>query len=131
MRDGLLIDENLLQGLGAQNVSESGGGEQSRRVLHVGDLVDGLDRIEHSIVDHGVHGHGHRVLGEDLLRRHVERDRAQVDRLNAVHARQNEKQAGTLGSAAQVPAETKYDRSLVLFHDLDANADRERERAYD
>ena len=42
-------------------------------------LAGGSDGVEDSVVDDGVHGEGHAVRGEDLLRRDLVHARAGVD----------------------------------------------------
>ncbi len=120
MSDRLLVDQNLLQCLCAQNIPQGRSSKQSRRILSIGHLVHRHDRIEDAIVDDGVDSDGHRVLGQNLLRWHVERDRPQVNCGDVVHTRQNEEETGALGAAVQVPAQAKNNGSLVLLHDLDA-----------
>ena len=65
-----------------------------------------------------VHAHRHVVLGDDLLRRDVERDRAQVDPHHPVDDRNQEEEAGPL-RLGQQPAEPEDDAPLVLARDLD------------
>ena len=117
-----------MQSLYAQNVAQRGGRQQSCRVLSVGHAVHRGDRIEDAIVDDGVDSDGHRVLREYLLGRHVERDRAQVNYLNGVHARQNEEETGSFGTAAQIATKAKDDRPLELFDNFYAKANAKRER---
>ena len=98
MSDGLLVLQDLLQGLHAESVAQRGGGKQARRVLRISNSIYRLNRVEDLYVDNGIHGHRYRVLGQDLLRWHVERDRAQVDDLNGVYAGYDEEEAWSLGS---------------------------------
>ena len=127
---GLLVDD-LLQldveplALGEQRVElglaehraqrglrDLGGGEEE-----VLDLGDRLVRVDDAEVGDGVDAHGDVVLGDDLLRRHVQRDRSQVDADHLVDERDQQDQAGALlGDQA---AEPEDDAALVLAQDPD------------
>ena len=48
-------------------------------LIEVQDPAGGPDRVEDSVVDDGVHGEGHAVRGEDLLRRDLVHACAGVD----------------------------------------------------
>ncbi len=87
MSERLSVLEDLLQGLRAEYVTQSGGGEQSSRVLSIFHVDHRGDRVEDAKVDDGVHGDRHGVLGQDLLRWHVKRDRSEVDNHQIVYAR--------------------------------------------
>lgn len=115
-------------------------------VLHIRHRHGG---IVNAVVDDGVDRHGHRVLGEHLLRRHVERQRAQVHLRVVLDAGQDEENARPLGAAmqkatlgmvmmmiiivvvviTQPPYQTKDDSSLVLLHHLDTKEQRNRKGA--
>ena len=65
-RDALSVAEDLVQVLGSENVPQRGLGKEARRmvgVLHVG---HGDGGVGDPVVYHGVHRHGHRVLGQNL-----------------------------------------------------------------
>lgn len=66
MRDGLPLREYLREVSGAEDVPESGGRQESRRVAVVLDVRDRDGRVADAVVDHGVHGHSHGVLRQDL-----------------------------------------------------------------
>ena len=51
--------------------------EHNLVVIHSYDSC--LDWVEHPVVDHGVHGEGHRVRGQDLLTRDLEHLGPDVD----------------------------------------------------
>ena len=57
------------------------------------------DRIEHPVVDDGVHGDGDGVPGEYLLGRHVEADGAEVHLLVGVDTGDDEEDARSLAQA--------------------------------
>ena len=87
------VTVDYMEVLGAEHVPERGGAEQPGGLGRVGHVHHGGHGVEHFEVDHGVHGDGHAVLGEDLLRRDVECDRPQVNLdagLNAVHIKRND-----------------------------------------
>src|SRR5581483_9451112 len=66
----------------------------------------------------GVHAHRHVVLRDHLLRRDVQRDRAQVDAHHPVDDRDQEDQPRPLRLREQ-PAEPEDDSALVLAQHLD------------
>ena len=68
----LPVGEDLLQGLGAQDGPQGGAGEQPGGHGGVGHVAHGGHRRGDLVVADGIHGHSDAVLGEDLLRRHVE-----------------------------------------------------------
>lgn len=53
------------------------------------------------IVDYGIHGDSHRVLGKHLLRGHIKGQRSKVHFRVVLNARQNEENARPLGTAMQ------------------------------
>ena len=66
LSNGLSITENISQSHRAENIPQSGGGQQPGRpavVVHVGDGVGG---VGHLVVHDGVHKHSDAVLGQDL-----------------------------------------------------------------
>lgn len=66
MRDGLTVRQDLGQVAGAEHVSQGRGGQQTGRVAVVVDLDDGIQGLLHPVVDDGVNGYGHAVLGQHL-----------------------------------------------------------------
>ncbi len=104
MSDRFLVDQDFLQGLCAENISQRGSRQKSSRVLRIRHLVHRHDWIKDAIVDDSVDSDRDRVLGQNLLRGHVERDRAQVNRGDVVDARQNEEETRAFGSAVDVSA---------------------------
>ncbi len=67
------------------------------------------------VVDDRVHPDGDRVPGQDLLRGHVERDRAQVHHRDGVHAGEDEEEAGSDRAALAGAPEAENDGALVLL----------------
>ena len=55
--------------------------------------------VPDSVVDDSIDGDGDRVLGEDLLGRHVEGDGPEVGDDNVVHAGDDEEQTGSHGTS--------------------------------
>jgi hypothetical protein len=83
-------------------------------VLH---LDDGLGGVHHAEVGDGVDLHRHVVLGDDLLRRHVQGDGPQVHLHRLVDEGDQDEQAGSLDP--DQAAEAEHDAPLVLPRDLD------------
>src|SRR5438093_4281031 len=69
-------------------------------------------------VDDRVHLHADVVPGDDVLRRHVQHDRAQADPHHAVDGPGHQRQPRALGRFQEV-AQTEDDGPLVLVQDLD------------
>ena len=82
------------------------------------DLHDRVLRLDDPEVRDGVHPHRHVVLRDHLLRRDVQRDRAQVDLDHPVDDRDQQEEARAL-RLGQQPAEPEDDAALVLARDLD------------
>lgn len=118
MSKRLAILKHFLKSLRAEYVSKRGGSQKTSRVLSVLDVDHRRDRIENSEVDDSIDCHSHGVFGENLLGRHVERDRAQVHCHQVVDTWQNEKQTWTFRSACHYSTESEYDGSLVFLNDL-------------
>ena len=76
------------------------------------------DRIEHPVVDDGVHGDGDGVPREDFLGRDVEADRPQINCLVVVDAREDEEYSRALGAPSPQSPETENDRSFVFLDNL-------------
>ena len=77
-------------------------GELGRRVEVVLDLDDRAARIHDAEVDDRVHLHRHVVARDDVLRRHVEDDRAQADAHHAVDRREDEDDPRPFGLREQL-----------------------------
>ena len=90
-------------------------------VLDLHDRALGVDDPE---VRDGVHAHRHVVLRDHLLRRHVQRDRAQVDLDHLVDDRDEQEEARALRRRLE-PAEPEDDAALVLAGDLDRRGEQE------
>lgn len=118
MRNHFFVLQNLLQSARAEYITQRGRSQQARRELSILDIRDRRDRIAHSEIAHSIDSDGHRVLGEYLLRRHVECDRAQVDVYDRVYARQDKEEAWAFGTSRQDPAKAQNNCSLVFFHNL-------------
>ena len=82
------------------------------------DLDDRRVRLDDAEVRDGVDPHGHVVLRDHLLRRDVQRHRAQVDLHHAVDDRDQQEDARAL-RVRQEPAEAEDHAPLVLAGDLD------------
>ena len=59
------------------------------------ELAGRSDRVEHPVVDDGVHCEGHAVRGEDVLGRHLEHLSPGVDLLDFLQEGEDEYEAGT------------------------------------
>ena len=88
---------------------------RDHEVLDLHDRVFGRDDAE---VRDGVDPHRHVVLGDDLLRRDVQRDRAEVDLDHPVDDRDQQEETRAL-RLGQQPAEPEDDPALVLARNLD------------
>ena len=106
VRDRLLILQDFLQSSRAENVSQRGSGQETGGELGVLDVGHRNDRIEGTEIADGVHSDRYRVLGEDLLRRHVKSNGTEIDVDDRIDARQNEEEAWALGTARQNSTET-------------------------
>ena len=69
--DVLAVREDLWEVLGAEDVAESGLGEQTRRPVGVLDVRDWYRGVRHTIVDDGVDGDRHWVFRQDLHQPHA------------------------------------------------------------
>ena len=81
------------------------------------DLHDRVVRLDDAEVRHRVDAHGDVVLRDDLLRRDVERHRAQVDPDHPVDERDDQEDARPLGLREESP-EAEDHAALVLARDL-------------
>ena len=70
--------------------------ELAGRLERVRDLNDRLRRIDDAEIDDGVHLHRNVVARDDVLRRHVQHDHAQVDLDHALDDRNHEDDARSL-----------------------------------
>src|SRR5688572_25739524 len=127
---GLDIDVQLLA-LGEQRVelvlaehrAQRGLRELARRLEEVRHLDDGVARVDDAEVHHRVHLHRDVVARDDVLRRHVEYHRAQVDAHELLDAGNDEDQART--EHALEAAEEEHHRALVLAQDLDGQREQD------
>lgn len=76
------------------------------------------DRVEHPIVDDGVHGDCDRVPGENLLGRDVKADCPQVNLLVVINAGEDKKYSRAFCSTISQPSETENNGSFILLYDL-------------
>lgn len=95
MRDCLAFGEQFGQAASAKNIAQCGGGQEARGMAVIGHLNDCTQWIWYAVVHDSVHRHGHRVLGQHLLRRHIERHCSQVDFAVIVDAGQHKEYART------------------------------------
>src|SRR3954452_21156538 len=122
---GLLVDDLLelvveLLALGEQRVevglaehrAQRGLGDLRGRLEEALDLHDGAVRVDDAEVDDGVDAGRDVVARDDVLRRDVERHRAQRDADHAIDRGGQEDQPGTLG--LHHPAEPEDDGALVF-----------------
>src|SRR5206468_138317 len=114
----LALREELVELDLAEDVPQSGLGEQIRRLDVVLDLGDGLERIVHAVVDHRVDLDGHVVSAHDALTRHIEGDEPQVDEDPTVEDRDDHRQAGSL-RLAQEATEPEDHEPFVFPNHLD------------
>ena len=115
LSDEFSVGQNLAETLGSENSPEGGGGQQFGALGVVGDVADGGQRVPDAVVDDGVDGYGHGVLGKDLLRRNVEGDGPQVGNDNLVHTRNDKEQSGSNGASSFNPTELENDRSFIFL----------------
>src|SRR6185312_7477044 len=132
-RVGLLVDDLLQRlvealALGEQHVevglAEHGAQRRLRDLRRRGpvalDLDHGLDRVDDAEVRDGVDLRGDVVARDQVLRRDVERDRAQVDADHAVDAGDEEDDPRAL--LPEQAAEAEHDGAFVLAQDPDRRA---------
>ena len=98
--DLLALREQLVEHVLAEHGAERRLRDLRRRDHVVLDLDDRVLRLDDAEVGDGVHPHGHVVLRDHLLRRDVQRDRAQVDLDHPVDDRDQEEEARALGRRA-------------------------------
>jgi hypothetical protein len=82
-------------------------------------------RIHHPKIDDRIHLDGHVVLRDDVLRRHIQRDRPQADAQHPVDGKEDELQSRPRRLRQQTP-EPENDAALVFVQDLDAVQDPEK-----
>ena len=61
-----IVTVDYVEVLGAEHVSERGGGQESSGVRGVSYVYHGGHWVEHFEVNHGVHGDGDRISRQDL-----------------------------------------------------------------
>ena len=102
--------------LGAENVPERGGGQESSGVRGVSYVHHGGHGVEHFEVNHGVHSDSNAVFCENFLRRDVEGDEPQVHSDDVVNDGEDGEEAGTHGTALLNPPEPEDHGSLVFLN---------------
>src|SRR6266567_2595526 len=117
--DDVPLRQQLVNGGLAQHRPKRGLRDLGRCVDVVQDLNDRALRVDHLEVDDGVDLGGHVVLGDDLLRRHLERDHAQVDLHEAVDTERDDEAQARAPDRDQA-AKAEDDAALVLVDDPDA-----------
>lgn len=65
-RDSHALAEDLVQRSRAHRVPERGLGEQPGRVVGILDIGHTDCRIGDTVINYGIHGHGHAILGQHL-----------------------------------------------------------------
>ena len=122
--DHLARGERLVQLRFADDVAQVRLRQLGGSRVEVGHVVGQLHRVGGFVVDDGVHRHHHVVLGDDLLRLHVDDLLAHVDLAHAVYERDDEVEAG-LGRVGIAP-QPLDDTLLVRRDDAKAEAGDER-----
>ncbi len=115
--DLLAVAQQIVQVGLAEGAAQRGLRDLRRRLDVVRHLRDGVVGVDHAEVDHRVDLDGDVVAGDDLLRRHLMGDGAQVDARHAVDEGNDEEQARALGPLNAAQAED--DAALVLLDDFD------------
>jgi hypothetical protein len=113
-----LVEFGLAEYRAQRGLRDLRGGEQE-----VFDLDYRPGRVDHPEVGDGVDAGGHVVAGDHLLRRDVERHRAQVDFDHAVDERDQEDQARAL--LGDQPAESEDHAAFVLAQHPDRGPERD------
>ena len=116
--DLVSLREELVEQVLAEHRPQRRLGDLRGRDHEVLDLHDRGLRVDDPEVGDRVHAHRDVVLGDDLLRRHVQRDRPQVDLDHPVDDRDQQEDARALRLRQQA-AEAEDDAALVLARDLD------------
>ena len=111
-----IVTVDYVEVLGAEHVSERGGGQESSGVRGVSYVYHGGHWVEHFEVNHGVHGDSNAVFCENLLRRDVEGDEPQVHSDDVVNAGKDCEEAGTHGATLLNPPEPEDHGSLVFLN---------------
>src|SRR6266849_10008363 len=128
--DDVALRQQLVEGGLAQDRTKRGLRDLGRRV----DVVQHLDNrapcVDDLEVEDRVDLGGHVVLGDDLLRRHLERDHAQIDPDDPVDAeRDDEIQAGPL--EPDEATETEHHSAVVLVRDAQARKSDDQDQQYE
>ena len=130
------VGEDLVEVDFAEDGAECGLGELRGLIDVVGDLDDGLDRIDDAQSDDGVDLQRDVVAGDDVLRGDFHGLLAERDADDGVDGAEDQDDAGAGGVVADA-AETEDDGALVLLENLDGvedveeddgDGDEERER---
>src|SRR5438270_48571 len=116
--DLLALGEQLVERVLAEHRPQGRLRDLGRRDHVVLDLHDRALRVDDLEVRDRVHPHRHVVLGDDLLRRDVQRDRAEVDLHQLVDDRDLPDEPGAARRIEQ-PAPPEEDGPLVLPQDTD------------
>ncbi len=122
--DLVALREELVQHVLPEHRAQGRLGDLRRRRHEVLDLDDCRLRLDDAEVGDGVDAHRDVVLGDHFLRRHVERDRPQVDLDHPVDDRDQQEETRPLRFGQQA-AEPEDDAALVLARDLDRGEEEE------
>src|SRR5713101_3645738 len=128
--DDVALRQQLVEGGLAQDRTKRGLRDLGRRV----DVVQHLDNrapcVDDLEVEDRVDLGGHVVLGDDLLRRHLERDHAQVDPDDPVDPeRDDEIQAGPF--EPDEATESEHHSAVVLVRDAQARKNDDQDQQYE
>ena len=125
--DLVALGEQLVERVLTEHGAQGGLRDLARAHEVVLDRDDGRARIDDAEVDDGRDTYGDVVLGDDVLRGHLQRHDPQVDAHDPVdHGDQQEETRS--GGAALEPSETEDHTSLVLAQHLDGRREHEHEQ---
>jgi hypothetical protein len=115
--DRIALGENFVQFMLAQYRAQARLRQLAGRLEKLRHFQHGFLRIHHAEIHHRIDPHRHVVQRNDILRRHVHHRDPQVHADHALHGRQQQHQAGSLGPG--IPAQGKDHAAFVLGQDLD------------
>ena len=116
--DLIPLGQQLVHVALADHRPQRGLGDLRHRVVVVLHVDDRLERVDHPVVDDGVHPHGHVVPGDALLGGHGHGDDLHVDLGHPVADRPDSVQPGAAQLGQDLP-EPVDDALLVLLYHLE------------
>jgi hypothetical protein len=87
------------------------------RFKYVGHANDGFFRIDNAEINDGVDFYRHVIAGDNVLRRNVQDDNAEIHFRHYLQAGDQDDQPGALHNLEA--AEEEYDATFILFENLD------------